>query len=159
MKILYSDQEMFTGGLSIFLAGPTPRKQEVPSWRPYAVEILEKLDFQGTVLIPEREGGWAKTNYEDQAEWELAGLALCSKILFWVPREMVTMPALTTNVEFGYWLAKSPERVLYGRPDDAPSTKYLDWLYLREYNKPQAYVFHSLEWLVSFAIKECSLAG
>lgn len=142
MKILYSDQEQFTGGLSIFLAGPTPRKPEVPSWRPQAIEWLEKWDFTGTVLIPERQSGWAKANYEDQADWERAGLALCTKIAFWVPREMVTMPALTTNVEFGYWLAKTPERIIYGRPDDAFATKYLDWLYLHD--NPNGAIFSTL---------------
>lgn len=149
MKVLYSDQGIFTGGLSIFLAGPTPRKPEVPSWRPEAIKILESFAFNGTVLVPERVGGWAKANYDDQVDWERAGLALATKIVFWVPRDMATMPALTTNVEFGYWVAKSSERVLYGRPDSAPSTKYLDWLLSLE--DSQATIYNDLRTLLKDA--------
>jgi nucleoside 2-deoxyribosyltransferase len=133
MQILYSDQPSFEGGTpSIFLAGPTPRSQDVLSWRPTAIDILKNLGFQGTVLVPERHDGNAKTIYIDQVEWEYAGLSRCTRICIWVPRTMTTMPALTTNVEFGYWLAKSKDRVRYGRPQAAVNTRYLDWLYYKE---------------------------
>ena len=46
--------------------------------------------------------------------------------LFWVPRELRTMPAFTTNVEFGIW-ADSGKAVL-GYPPKAPKCRYLDWL-------------------------------
>lgn len=133
MKILYADDQPFAGGEpSIFLAGPTPRSDDVKSWRPEAVQILDELGFKGTVLIPERKSGWAKATYVDQIGWELAGLEHCTRICFWVPREMATMPALTTNIEFGYWIAKSPERVVYGRPETALHCGYLDYLFYRD---------------------------
>jgi hypothetical protein len=133
MNELYSDQPPFKGTeKSIFLAGPTPRNPEVPSWRPEALKILEELKFEGTVLIPERQDGSSKIDYIDQVEWEAYGLRLCSVIVFWVPRNMTTMPALTTNVEFGYWMAKSSERIVYGRPQNAESCRYLDWLFQME---------------------------
>lgn len=135
MESLYSNQSPFDGfGKSIFLAGPTPRNPEVPSWRPEALKILEELKFDGTVLVPERQDGYSKIDYLDQVEWEEQGLRLSSLIVFWVPRNMITMPALTTNVEFGYWMAKCPEKVLYGRPDNAESCRYLDWLFQKETN-------------------------
>lgn len=43
------------------------------------------------------------------------------------------MPLFTTNVEFGYWLHSG--KVVYGRPSNAPKTKYLDWLYKLDYDK------------------------
>ena len=35
MQVRYSDEKRFKSGLSIFLAGPTPRSTEVPSWVAY----------------------------------------------------------------------------------------------------------------------------
>lgn len=130
MKTLYSDQGLFNQeGTSIFLGGPTPRKKEITSWRPQAVKLLESLGFSGTVLIPERQYWAVKFDYTDQVDWEEDSLSKATVILFWVPRDMETMPALTTNVEFGFWMAKDPEKVIYGRPDDAANIRYLDWLY------------------------------
>ena len=127
MHVLHSCQPPFA---SVFLAGPTPRDADTPSWRPQAVELLRSLGFQGTVLVPERESR-TSFDYDDQVEWEFAGLSQATRIAFWVPRDLKTMPALTTNVEFGYWLAQSPDRVRYGRPNGAPRTSYLDWLYTK----------------------------
>jgi len=150
MKVLYSNQPPFVGGDGIFLAGPTPRRADVPSWRPEAVAILERIGFQGTVLVPEWDTGMVKVSYDDQVGWERAGLSLAKVILFWVPRSMDTMPALTTNVEFGYWLARSPERIVYGRPPGAPSTRYLDWLL--SLDRPDAVIHDSLESLLNAAV-------
>jgi hypothetical protein len=131
MKIIYSNNPHFTGDdtCSLFLAGPTPRRNDVPSWRPKAVEILEELNFSGTVLIPEIETGEKFAGYDNQIEWENSGLTHCTNIVVWLPRNMENMLGLTTNSELGYWLAKNPAKVYYGRPDGAPHTRYQDWLY------------------------------
>jgi hypothetical protein len=128
MNAIYADQKIeFKGPHSVFLAGPTPRVSHVSSWRPEALQILEDLHFEGDVLIPERSNWQIKFAYLDQVEWEYQGLQTCSRIVFWVPRKLTTMPGLTTNVEFGFYLNSG--RVLYGRPDDAEKCRYLDWLY------------------------------
>jgi hypothetical protein len=128
MNVIHSDQRLeLRGPQSIFLAGPTPRASRVPSWRPDALRILEELGFDGDVLVPERRDWRARFAYEDQVEWEYAGLQACSRIAFWVPRRLDTLPGLTTNVEFGFYLKSG--RALYGRPDDAEKCRYLDWLY------------------------------
>lgn len=142
MKVLHSDQGLFDGGPSIFLAGPTPRDSNTLSWRLEALRILESLKFDGTVLVPERQNWSSLIDYADQIDWELDSLTKASVIAFWVPRNMANMPALTTNVEFGYWLAKSPERVLYGRPNNATNIRYLDSLYKKEC--PSGLVYTSL---------------
>jgi len=134
MKVLYADEPPFTGHdtdeeESVFLVGPTPRSDDVPSWRPNALKILEDYGYNGLVLVPEREDWKTGFTYIDQVEWEYLGLTHATKIIAWVPRCMKTMLALTTNVEFGFWLARSPDRFFYGRPFDAPHTKYLDWMY------------------------------
>jgi hypothetical protein len=97
------------------------------SWRPEAIELLRGLGFAGTVLVPERRDWSAKFDYLHQVEWEFAGLEGCSVIAFWVPRDALTLPGFTTNVEFGRYVGSG--RCVYGRPDGAPHTRYLDWLY------------------------------
>lgn len=133
MKINYSDQEVLKGEKSIFLAGPTPRGETAISWRKEACEILEKLDFDGVVYVPEYSSWKPKESYTDQAMWERLALTEASVITFWIPRKLPDMPAFTTNVEFGYWLPTG--KVIYGRPNDAVKIKYLDWLYELDYNK------------------------
>ena len=116
---------------TIFLAGPTPRDLDTPSWRPDALQILETLGYSGTVLLPEDRSGEWKHSYDDQIEWETRMRAAADIIVFWVPRDMsigsngqARMPALTTNVEFG--LDMPSGKVLYGRPEKAPKNRYLD---------------------------------
>ena len=52
MIINYSDQEIIEGKKSIFLAGPTPRGENVISWRTEACQLLENLGFDGVVYVP-----------------------------------------------------------------------------------------------------------
>src|SRR5438874_1862788 len=78
-------------GKSVFLAGPTPRASEVPSWRPAAIELIEAawIDPEPlTVLTPESRGGVRANEYDDQVEWEAAGLDSASAIMFWIPRDL-----------------------------------------------------------------------
>ena len=133
MIINYSDQEIIEGKKSIFLAGPTPRGENVISWRTEACQLLENLGFDGVVYVPEYSNWKPKTDYVDQATWERVALMKATVILFWVPRKLPDMAAFTTNVEFGYWLHSG--KVIYGRPDDASKIKYLDWLYQTDYHQ------------------------
>lgn len=133
MEINYSDQEVIKGKKSIFLAGPTPRGENAKSWRTDACKILEELGFDGVVYVPEYSTWKPKEDYVDQAMWERIGLTEATVILFWIPRSIPEMAGFTTNVEFGYWLHSN--KVIYGRPDGAPKTKYLDWLYELDYGK------------------------
>ena len=132
MIINYSDQEVIKNKKSIFLAGPTPRGENVESWRTKACQIIEHYGFDGIVYVPEYSSWKPKTDYVDQAQWERDALANSSVIAFWIPRFLPDMPAFTTNVEFGYWLHTG--KVLYGRPDEAKKIKYLDWLYKTDMN-------------------------
>ena len=133
MIINYSDQEVIKGKESIFLAGPTPRGENVVSWRSEACQILEQIGFDGIVYVPEYSTWKPKEDYVDQAMWERIALTNATVILFWIPRKLPDMAAFTTNVEFGYWLHSG--KVIYGRPNDAAKVKYLDWLYRLDYGK------------------------
>lgn len=136
MKVVYAGQELpeVDPGLlphrkfvpnSIFFAGPTPRLKEVQSWRPEALAILEELGFDGFVFVPETgDWDWCK-NYEEQVHWEWQALSRAACTLFWVPRDLETMPAFTTNVELGFMAALRPGKIVLGAPQDAPKMRYL----------------------------------
>lgn len=133
----YEDYEIEKNRKSIFLAGPTPRSKDVLSWRPQALEILQKLNFDGDVYLPESKnkfiGKQLNISFTDITNWELEHLSRTDVICIWVPRDLNTMPAFTTNIEFGYHLNSG--KVVYGRPENAPKTRYLDFLYKRDYNE------------------------
>jgi 8-oxo-dGTP pyrophosphatase MutT (NUDIX family) len=132
--------------MAVFLAGPTPRSPEVPSWRPEALELLAAAGFRGAVFVPEPASGERFPDHDDQAEWERQGLTLADRILFWVPRDLRTMPALTTNVEFGRWCTSG--KAVLGYPPSAPHNNYLGWLAGTE----EVPVLHSLRETVAAAV-------
>ena len=116
-------REPLPAGPAVFLAGPTPDKATpVPSWRPAAVEALAAQwtgDQPLTVLTPESRDGVRAERYEHQVDWETEARAHAAAILFWIPRDMRTMPGMTTNVEFGLDVASG--RAVLGCPPDCPN--------------------------------------
>jgi len=118
------DQETFLEN-SIFLAGPTPRSEDIPTWRKEALRLLKGSVFKGSVFVPETAvWGWLG-DYDSQVEWEWRALGMANCTLFWVPRELKDMPAFTTNVEFGFMVALRPDKVVLGSPEGAPKLRYL----------------------------------
>jgi len=133
IKVIYAQEEIKDLGCCnsiLFLAGPTPRDKETKSWRPKFLEELLKVGFQGTVLIPEMRNpeDW-KVNfaYDKQIEWEHKGMEIATDIIFWIPRELEKMPAFTTNIEFGYWLAKDLDKMIVGFPEGTPKNDYIKY--------------------------------
>jgi hypothetical protein len=110
-------------GPSVFLAGPTPdRSAPVPSWRPAALKALADQWTAAdvlTVLSPESRNGQRAQSYEHQVDWETAARASASAIMFWIPRDLSTLPGFTTNVEFG--LDAPSGRAVLGCPPDCPN--------------------------------------
>lgn len=156
MNVVYSDQPIAALALitpSVFLAGPTPRDAETKSWRPDAIDLFSKhpLSKDISIFVPERSSMEYRNNYYDQVEWEKRGLTYSSIILFWVPRKLDTMPAFTTNVEFGFYMASRPNDVLYGRPDNSEKNKYLDWMYTSETGRTP---FNTLDGIISATMAE-----
>lgn len=113
---------------TIFLAGPSPRSDEIPSWRPEALALLEELRFDGHVYLPEASDANAwMTDPDLQEVWEDEALHRADAVAFWVPRDFTPdatgkprMPAGTTNMEFGEFLTSG--RIVLGVPPKAPQT-------------------------------------
>lgn len=123
MKLVYTGESApETIAKSIFLAGPTPRSKRTASWRPGALKILEEMNYDGVVFVPEyRNGKWDGT-YAEQNSWEEMGLNMADCIVFWVPRKLSNMPAFTTNVEWGRW--ENSGKVVFGAPPWAVKVDY-----------------------------------
>lgn len=131
MRVIYAQEPLVNmKGMIIFLAGPTPRDAGVESWRPSsALSILKDIEFDGTVLLPEMRGVFTDDfEYSDQIDWEQEGFEIADKIIFWVPRDLKTMPAFTTNIEFGYWLAKNPSKIIMGYPKGTVKMDYIEYM-------------------------------
>ena len=130
MLLIYSGQNKEIKGKSVFLAGPSPRSGQTLNWRKETVKMFEDFKFTGTLIIPEPEfGNW--DNYDNVVEWEDKYMSISDIILFWVPRSIVDKHyGFTTNVEFGRWLY-SNKKVIYGRPDWADQSRYLDFCYTK----------------------------
>lgn len=154
MEVIFSDQEIPTKiKKSMFLAGPSPRESKKDEWRHTALEILKKYEYTGTVFIPiPRAYFYGEKSlsechdYIDQLSWEVECRQIADKLVFWIPRDIKGgFPGFTTNVEFGEDLNTS--RIMYGRPDGADNTRYLDSRF-----KDKGVIYTTLDSLLSATI-------
>lgn len=134
---------------TIFLAGCTVRGNQphLISWRFEAVEIFKKHNFNGNLIIPEFQDKSESDKYRyDLPVWEFAGLNKCHVIMFWIPRTRELI-GLTTNHEFGYWMARDRNKVVYGRPDNSYRNTYLDIMWVEDAKRGsiQCPIYNTLE--------------
>ena len=123
MHVVYAREPLpTTMTKSIFLAGPTPRSKDVFGWRDEAMRELARLGYDGHVFVPEPADGRWEHEYDPQVEWEEAALNVADCIVFWIPRDLRTMPGFTTNDEWGFW--KNSGKVVLGCPTDAEKVSY-----------------------------------
>lgn len=135
--LYYTNGKRDSKSFSVFLAGPTPRNNNVQSWRPDMILELRKAGFTGDILLPEYKSEESKRLvYDKQIKWEVDNLNGSNAILFWIPRDMSTLPGLTTNIEFGEFMKS--EKVVLGFPENAEHIHYISvrakWLDIPTYN-------------------------
>ena len=82
--VIFSQESLNVSNNSIFLAGPTPRRNDIPSWRERAISYLNGLHFTGSIISPEYRDGIFERQivYKEQIEWEEEGLTSAGCILF-----------------------------------------------------------------------------
>lgn len=144
---------------SIFLAGPTVRGNQphLTSWRFEAVELFEKNAFDGNIIIPEFSDKTESDKYRyDLPVWENETMTLSDVIMFWVSRTRELI-ALTTNHEFGYWMARNRDGMIYGRPDTAYRIIYNDimWVEDSKWQKKKCPIYNTLPKTVDAALALC----
>lgn len=125
--ILEKDEGNLNNSSSIYLGGPTYRDKQPnqKSWREGIQNILKEKGFDGILYIPEwRDNIKPKEwTYSRQISWETDALNKSSVILFWIPRDLVTLPGFTTNIEFGEWFKSG--KIVIGSPETSPKNEYL----------------------------------
>lgn len=117
---------------SLFLAGPSSAAP-IGAWRDEVLTLLNDRSFPGTVLYPEPAGQAVTT--EVQAMWDLRGCERATVVMFWIPRDLRTMPGLTSNFELGMWIRSG--KVVVGSPPEADAMAYLRVMAAR-FSVPQA---------------------
>lgn len=123
MKVVYASEKFGKPKFSVFLAGPTPRDVSVKSWRPEFIEALKSNGFKGSVFAPENRVIGSPYDFDIQIPWEVEGLNMADIVCFWIPRDLKTMPAFTTNIEFGEFMHS--EKIVVGFPKDSPNNRYI----------------------------------
>lgn len=150
MQVVYSLEEPPASfSKSIFLAGPTPRSTDVQSWRPYALELLERKNYNGVVYVPENRPGSKETVIPDNGypKWEHDAMDKSDLIPFWVPRNLATLPGFTTNVEFGLFAHSG--KSMFG-PIHGEKNEYLSFV-ADKFHIPK---FHTLEGMLNNTLFE-----
>lgn len=152
MNIIYSQQPIPTKTeKSIFLAGCTPRSEDVKSWRSGALNFLESIGFDGHVYVPEFEDNIVQLNldYDAQIAWENKCMNIADVILFWIPRNLTDMLGLTSNVEYGNWMRSG--KIVLGYPSNAEKMRYLqyqaDELKIKTFNNLEAAIIYCVDLL------------
>ena len=149
MRLIYAlETDTEAPARSLFLAGPSPRGNGEYDWRKEACQHLAHIGFDGTVFIPLPRDGAYQTDYDHaaQIDWELEHLEKSGTIVFWIPRDLKTLPGFTTNVEFGRFSRSG--RALLGYPVSAPRMRYLHHIA----DLDGVPVFHSLEQILEAAV-------
>jgi hypothetical protein len=124
MDITYAGEKLSKKiRFSIFLAGPTPRRADVKSWRPEMIQALKDRGFTGDIFAPENRVLGSPYDFDQQIPWEVNGLYNCDLVVFWIPRDLKDMPGFTTNIEYGEWMHSG--KIVVGFPEDAVNTRYI----------------------------------
>ena len=123
MKVIYAGEKFSKSKFSVFLAGPTPREVSVKSWRPEFIQQLKIKGFQGTVFSPENRLLGSPYDFDKQIPWEVKGLNKADLIIYWILRELKTMPAFTTNIEFGEFMHSG--KIAVGFPPESVNNRYI----------------------------------
>lgn len=128
-NLIYTLEKIPENKTIIFLAGPTYRtivgdNKILPTiWREEAINKLREQGYNDYICVPEFRDILEDWTYSRQVDWEKEALVKSKVILFWIPREVKTLPAFTTNIEFGEWMHSG--KIVVGAPKEATHMRYI----------------------------------
>jgi hypothetical protein len=108
---------------TVFLAGPVPRDAGAASWHEEAVSEIRRTGFRGCVVVPRSRPDALIVDPDEPRRWEHDAMSRSDALLFWIPRVLWTLPALTSNLEWGVW--HDSGKAVLGAPPSAPKMSYL----------------------------------
>jgi len=126
LEVIYAHQKWDKNEPCILLAGPRPRIEEEDSWYPRAIELLQKLNFNGGVIIPIPADSKFIDEDAMQAQWDTEYLERATAIAFWIPRGLNTLQGYTTNIHYG--MTVKSKKIVLGYPPSAVKMRYLQQL-------------------------------
>lgn len=148
MTVINAGEKFDSPKFSIFLAGPTPRSISVESWRPDFINALEKKGFKSSIYAPENRIPGSHYDFDKQIPWEVKGLNKANLVVFWIPRKLDTMPALTTNIEFGEFMHSN--KIVVGFPPESVNNRYIG----KRCKMHKIPLFNSVDKMVKFICKK-----
>lgn len=125
VQVVYALQEFPNPRVpSIFLAGPTPRKSFIKSWRPRALQMIRRYRQEVVIYYPEPQHAdkW-NPDSDEHLDWRRAAMVRSRIILFWVDRKLEHLPGFRTNTDWGHWTARDPGRLVLAYPQSAPGMR------------------------------------
>ena len=131
MQIICYNDKLIKKSNSIFLAGPTLKNSQ--SWRLEAIKILERLNFDGIVYVPEFKNPNDKKICFDEYSWDKLGIMMSSVVVLWMPDFSLDMLKFVSLHEMKNWF--NTGKVVYGRPENSKKTRYLDMIYELNYHE------------------------
>ncbi|MDR1026736.1 MAG: nucleoside 2-deoxyribosyltransferase domain-containing protein [Lactobacillus sp.] len=129
---------------SIFIAGPIMAMDgsRQDKWQRQALKMLDDMGYEGHIYVPELTPEYTTNNID----WEVEHLTKAKCIMFWIPRDLKTLPAFTSNIEFGEWMNSG--KVVLGFPPEAENMFYISY----RAQKLGIPTFHTLEETLHAAI-------
>lgn len=128
-------------GQSIFLAGPTERRDGPTLWRTEAIDYLLHAAPGIDLVVPEFSDGmfdrhaptrfgatYSGSTTEAVVQWETHGIDNAAVVLFWMPFNHSELPGLTTRSEAAREIEYARHhmlRVVLGIPPTAAATTHL----------------------------------
>lgn len=134
ITVVYANEKPLLSKRSIFLAGPSRINASAKkSWRQKALDILEELGYHGVVYVPEicSDSTIQKVDLQYLNLWSRTVMDQCGCICFYMVRNLSKgVVGVSADIDFGLYMHKRPDKIVFGHPIWADCTGQLDYQYI-----------------------------